>query len=89
MELPAESFHSIIVPSGEIAAETEEVAHEALLGAELPVEETKKIATVATLGNDPFQKGGEDVEHHAIVATEIVRDPCDQPNHDPVLQNAV
>eukprot|EP00565_Helicotheca_tamesis_P004412 CAMPEP_0185723424 /NCGR_PEP_ID=MMETSP1171-20130828/273_1 /TAXON_ID=374046 /ORGANISM="Helicotheca tamensis, Strain CCMP826" /LENGTH=527 /DNA_ID=CAMNT_0028391123 /DNA_START=111 /DNA_END=1694 /DNA_ORIENTATION=+ len=89
MDISVDNDHNLLLPSIEMPAETNEVAHEALLGAEMPVEETKKIATMATLGSTPFSEDGEEVAHHAIVATEIVPDPVDPPIPDPVLQNAV
>lgn len=44
--------------------------------------------TLATLGETPFAHDGEEIEHHRIVATEIVGDlEFDSP--EPILQNAI
>lgn len=55
--------------------------HEALVGDELPDRLIEKLPTIATLGDTPFEHDGEEVEHHKIVATEIVPDPV--ASHDP------
>mmetsp|Transcript_26457 Transcript_26457/g.72742 ORF Transcript_26457/g.72742 Transcript_26457/m.72742 type:complete len:563 (-) Transcript_26457:175-1863(-) len=64
--------------------------HEALIGDEF--RNPKNIAkqpTLATLGETPFASDGEEVEHHRIVATEIVKDPLQFDSLDNILQNAI
>lgn len=63
--------------------------HEALIGDEFrnPTNIMKQ-PTLATLGETPFADDGEEIEHHRIVATEIVNSlRFDQP--DTILQNAI
>lgn len=64
--------------------------HEALIGAEFrnPTNIMKQ-PTLATLGDTPFANvHGDEIEHHRIVATEIVQDlQFDTP--EPILQNAI
>lgn len=63
--------------------------HEALIGAEYrnPVN-VEKQPTLATLGDTPFASDGDEVEHHRIVATEIVKGfEFEAP--EPILQNAL
>lgn len=64
--------------------------HEALIGDEFrnPKNITKQ-PTLATLGEDPFTNDGEEIEHHRIVATEIVKDPLQFEPPDNILQNAI
>ena len=64
--------------------------HEALIGDEFrnPKNITKQ-PTLATLGETPFACDGEEVEHHRIVATEIVKDPLEFYSPDNILQNAI
>mmetsp|Transcript_54006 Transcript_54006/g.80200 ORF Transcript_54006/g.80200 Transcript_54006/m.80200 type:complete len:554 (-) Transcript_54006:173-1834(-) len=64
--------------------------HEALIGEEFrnPKNITKQ-PTLATLGDTPFACDGEEVEHHRIVATEIVKDPLEFFSPDNILQNAI
>ena len=45
--------------------------------------------TLATLGETPFDDDGDDVEHHRVIATEIVKDPFQFESPEPVLQNAI
>ena len=63
--------------------------HEALIGAEFrnPTNIIKQ-PTLATLGDTPFAEDGEEIEHHRIVATEIVKDPLDIFAEN-ILQNAI
>lgn len=65
--------------------------HEALIGDEFrnPTNIIKQ-PTLATLGDTPFDdaQNGDELEHHRIVATEIVNDiQFDSP--EPILQNAI
>mmetsp|Transcript_53489 Transcript_53489/g.113601 ORF Transcript_53489/g.113601 Transcript_53489/m.113601 type:complete len:571 (+) Transcript_53489:188-1900(+) len=64
--------------------------HEALIGAEFhnPTNIIKQ-PTLATLGETPFAYDGDEVEHHRIVATEIVKDPIQFASPEPILQNAI
>mmetsp|Transcript_1650 Transcript_1650/g.2643 ORF Transcript_1650/g.2643 Transcript_1650/m.2643 type:complete len:581 (-) Transcript_1650:12-1754(-) len=64
--------------------------HEALIGMEFknPVN-IKKEPTLASLGDTPFEDDGDNVEHHRVVATEIVKDPLQFDVPDAILQNAL
>lgn len=65
--------------------------HEALIGREYHDPEfINKRSTLATLGETPFTDDGDEVEHHRIVATEIV-DPgaAFESDSPPILQNAI
>jgi hypothetical protein len=64
--------------------------HEALIGAEFrnPTNIIKQ-PTLATLGETPFKNDGDEVAHHRVVATEIVKDPVHYSSEEPVLQNAI
>lgn len=64
--------------------------HEALIGAEFrnPTNIIKQ-PTLATLGETPFAHDGDEMEHHRVVATEIVKDPLQFDMPDAVLQNAI
>lgn len=59
--------------------------HEALVGDELPDQLVEKLPTIATLGDTPFEHDGDEVEHHKIVATEIVPDPVAAHEPEPVV----
>lgn len=63
--------------------------HEALIGDEFrnPTNIMKQ-PTLATLGETPFADDGEEIEHHRIVATEVVN-PLRFDLADTVLQNAI
>lgn len=63
--------------------------HEALIGDEFrnPTNIIKQ-PTLATLGETPFAQDGDEVEHHRIVATEIVGD-LQFDTAEPILQNAI
>ncbi|EJK54127.1 hypothetical protein THAOC_26312 [Thalassiosira oceanica] len=65
-------------------------AHEALIGDGFrnPANVIKQ-PTLATLGETPFDSGGDDIEHHRVIATEIVKDPFQFDSPEPVLQNAI
>ncbi|KAL7523918.1 hypothetical protein ACHAWF_000751, partial [Thalassiosira exigua] len=65
--------------------------HEALIGDKFrnPKNVTKQ-PTLATLGEMPFaHEDGDEVEHHRIVATEIVKDPVNFEVPEQILQNAL
>ena len=64
--------------------------HEALIGAEFrnPTNIMKQ-PTLATLGDTPFANvHGDEIEHHRIVATEIIQD-LQFGTPEPILQNAI
>lgn len=63
--------------------------HEFLIGDEFrnPTNIIKQ-PTLATLGETPFAQDGDEVEHHRIVATEIVGD-LQFDTAEPILQNAI
>jgi len=65
-------------------------AHEALIGEGFrnPANVIKQ-PTLATLGETPFDSDGDDIEHHRVIATEIVKDPFQFESPEPVLQNAI
>lgn len=64
--------------------------HEALMGAEFRnPNNINKQPTLATLGDTPFHDDGEDIEHHRVVATEIVKDPLQFGEPEPILQNVL
>ena len=83
-------------PSAELNASHDEVSvdltehHEALIGDEFrnPTNITKQ-PTLATLGETPFTKDEEEIQHHRIVATEVVNDPLQFDTGDNILQNAI
>lgn len=64
--------------------------HEALIGDEFrnPINVNKQ-PTLATLGDTPFaHETGDEIEHHRIVATEVVKDLRFECSPEPILQNA-
>lgn len=64
----------------------EPLEHEALVGDEITSERlVEKMPTMATLGNTPFEEDGEQMEHHKIVATEIVADPIAAHEPEPIV----
>uniref|UniRef100_A0A7S4RCM3 ATP-grasp domain-containing protein n=2 Tax=Ditylum brightwellii TaxID=49249 RepID=A0A7S4RCM3_9STRA len=90
-EIENVSAMSLIRPDDDqvVTNNMENIEHEALVGAELQPKEARKAATIATLGDTPFSSGGEELEHHAIVATEIVSDPVEPHHPDAIQVNAV
>jgi len=68
---------------------TVEIEHEALMGDELTQRQANATATIATLGDTPFEESGEEVEHHKIVATEVFKKPAQWAPPQPILQNSV
>uniref|UniRef100_A0A7S4I5S5 ATP-grasp domain-containing protein n=1 Tax=Odontella aurita TaxID=265563 RepID=A0A7S4I5S5_9STRA len=67
-----------------------EVDHDALIGDELTTERAiDNNPTIANLGNTPFSDDGDEAEYHKIVATEVVPDPVQWSEPEPILQNAL
>lgn len=90
-EVLAESARPNDAPrSGSCASVESESLHEALIGADFrnPTNIIKQ-PTLAMLGETPFKNDGDEVAHHRVVATEIVKDPFHYSSPEPVLQNAI
>jgi hypothetical protein len=64
--------------------------HEGLIGAEFhnPTNIIKQ-PTLVTLGDTSLHPDGDEVEHHRVVATEIVKDPLYMYSPGTVLLNAI
>lgn len=86
---------------GEISVDLTEY-HEALIGTEFRnPKNILKQPTLATLGETPFteeyytgetkpdDQQEEEVQHHRVVATEVVKDPLQYDSADSILQNAI
>ena len=93
--VPQTVFEEMTICSGDRRPTVDEASvdlaehHEALIGAEFrnPTNIMKQ-PTLATLGETPFADDGEEIEHHRIVATEVVN-PLRFDLADTVLQNAI
>ena len=67
----------------------EPLEHEALVGDEIKNEKlVEKLPTLASRGVTPFGENGEEVEHHKIVATEIVANPIAHHEPEPIVSCA-
>ena len=66
----------------------EPLEHEALFGDEITSEKlVEKQATIAVVGATPFEDDGNEMEHHKIVATEIVADPIAAHEPEPIVSH--
>ena len=66
----------------------EPLEHEALFGDEITSEKlVGKQATIAVAGATPFEDDGNEMEHHKIVATEIVADPIAAHEPEPIVSH--
>jgi hypothetical protein len=92
---PIDDTAPTIPPTDSGSVEGEETTltehHEALMGAEYKNPNSIfKQPTLATLGDTPFHhEDGDKLEHHRVVATEIVAHPVQFETPEPILQNAL
>eukprot|EP00546_Thalassionema_frauenfeldii_P009199 CAMPEP_0178922006 /NCGR_PEP_ID=MMETSP0786-20121207/15894_1 /TAXON_ID=186022 /ORGANISM="Thalassionema frauenfeldii, Strain CCMP 1798" /LENGTH=532 /DNA_ID=CAMNT_0020596283 /DNA_START=173 /DNA_END=1771 /DNA_ORIENTATION=- len=85
---PSFGMPETLDPETGLPAETQ---HESLIGEVLSPKQADRAPTLTTLGDTPFEHVPEDdnVEHHKIVATEIIADPVAPHAPEPILQNSI